>query len=63
MRRRDYTPLTDELSVIGLKRSAIQRHQSSRQSRQMIFVTIGTVAFLLFLLVVEFSHWDTSKRE
>jgi len=29
----------------------------------MIFVTIGTVAFLLFLVVVEFSHWDTSKRD
>jgi len=29
----------------------------------MIFVTIGTVAFLLFLFVVEFSHWDTSNRE
>jgi len=29
----------------------------------MIFVTIGTVAFLLFLVVVEFSHWDASKRD
>jgi len=29
----------------------------------MIFVTIGTVAFLLFLFAVEFSHWDTSKRD
>jgi hypothetical protein len=29
----------------------------------MIFVTIGTVAFLLFLVVVEFSYWDTSNRD
>jgi cbb3-type cytochrome oxidase subunit 3 len=27
----------------------------------MILVTIGTVAFLLFLICVEFSHWDASK--
>ena len=30
---------------------------------QMMFVTIGTVAFLLFLFVMEFSHWDASKRD
>jgi hypothetical protein len=29
----------------------------------MIFVTIGTVAFLLFLLVLEFSHYDSAKRD
>jgi cbb3-type cytochrome oxidase subunit 3 len=27
----------------------------------MILVTIGTVAFLLFLVCVEFSYWGTSK--
>jgi cbb3-type cytochrome oxidase subunit 3 len=29
----------------------------------MILVTIGTVAFLLFLICVEFSYWGTSKDE
>jgi hypothetical protein len=27
----------------------------------MILVTIGTVAFLLFLICVEFSHWGTFR--
>jgi hypothetical protein len=29
----------------------------------MILVTIGTVAFLVFLVCVEFSYWGTSKDE
>ena len=29
----------------------------------MIFVTVGTVAVLLFLVVVEFSHYDSANRD
>jgi hypothetical protein len=29
----------------------------------MIFVTIGTVVFLLALLAVEFSSWDTADQD
>ncbi len=29
----------------------------------MILVTIGTVAFLLFLVCVEFSYWGASKDD